>query len=614
MLFYKYLFNYLFIFISFVCHLLNFLNLGLLFLVNFLNNSCTFLQVLVFCCAGVAVIVYPLHLLPYPGMARTRGGYNFRPRVRRSSPPPATGHSSPATTTNVVSHAPIPTAPVHRTDNTRAGSSLPSPDRPRPSQMARTLDPGESSTTRSQEPYLPHVQGPVDDLPPHQSPTAIIRRPLFHCGPIIGNSDCSTRAVHCETYYDLPAFAANPELRDSMRSVQRYSLEAFMTPRQFFYPRVVIEFYHTMTSRGVPNPTVIHFSIDGREGTLQAIDIAAAFHFPAAPANSANYRLWPHPLPREMVRVISRDVTAGSVLSRRQLPPSMLLIDHVLRSNIFPLQHIVQRRGDILEALYRISEGYWFNPAELFMTSLLHFEDKVHRRNLTRAEAIPLLFPRLLCQILEHLGFPEEPRLERHRVCEDIATVDRWPRLPRAQHLSPQDVAENIAVNHPVEDTEEPQIASSTVPVITTESPAPPAPTATEGPSTSVAPQPSTSAAPPPPQHISISTRDFLVIMDAVRSFSATSASFTAAQTALAERMAHIEGAHISLAERMARTEAAVEQNHAILVQLQCHMGLPPIPPSVPTFSATTSDLPPPPPTAPQPAPGEDNLPSTAHH
>ena len=154
-----------------------------------------------------------------------------------------------------------------------------------------------------------------------------------------------------------------------MRSVKRYSLEAFMTPRQFFYPRVIIEFYHTMTSRRVPNPTVIHFSIDGREGTLQAADIAAAFHFPAAPANSANYRLWPHPLPRDMVRVISRDVIVGSVLFRRQLPLSMLLIDHVLRSNIFPLQHIVQRRGAILEALYRISEGYWFNPAELLMTS-----------------------------------------------------------------------------------------------------------------------------------------------------------------------------------------------------------------------------------------------------
>ena len=134
-----------------------------------------------------------------------------------------------------------------------------------------------------------------------------------------------------------------------MRSVQQYSLEAFMTPRQFFYPQVVIEFYHTMTSKKVPNPTVIHFSIDGREGKLQAADIAAAFHFPATPSNSANYRLWLHPLPREMVRVISRIVTAGSVLFRRQLPLSMLLIDHVLRSNIFPLQHIVQRRGAILE-------------------------------------------------------------------------------------------------------------------------------------------------------------------------------------------------------------------------------------------------------------------------
>ena len=130
------------------------------------------------------------------------------------------------------------------------------------------------------------------------------------------------------------------------------------------------------------------------------------------------------------------------------------------------------------------------------MTSLLHFEDKVHRRSLTRAEAIPLMFPRLLCHILEHLGFPEEPQLEHRRVCQDILTIDRWPRLPRAQHLSPQDVAKDIVVKHPAEDTEEPQIASSAIPVITTKSPVPPTPTATEGPSTSAA----------SPQHISIST------------------------------------------------------------------------------------------------------------
>ena len=79
-----------------------------------------------------------------------------------------------------------------------------------------------------------------------------------------------------------------------------------------------------------------------------------------------------------------------------------------------------------MEALYSISEGFWFSPAELIMTSLFHFEDKVHRRNLTRAESTPLLFPRLLCQVLEQIDFPTKPRLERCRDCEVVLIVDRW--------------------------------------------------------------------------------------------------------------------------------------------------------------------------------------------
>ena len=46
------------------------------------------------------------------------------------------------------------------------------------------------------------------------------------------------------------------------------------------------------------------------------------------------------------------------------------------------------------------------------MTSLFQFEDRVHCRSLPRAESLPLLFPRLLCQVLEHIGFPAEPRIE----------------------------------------------------------------------------------------------------------------------------------------------------------------------------------------------------------
>ena len=94
---------------------------------------------------------------------------------------------------------------------------------------------------------------------------------------------------------------------------------------------------------------------------------------------------------------------------RKELPPGMLLVDVVLRANLFPLQHRVQRRRAILEALFRIFEGYYFGPHHLIMAALLHFEEKVHTRRLGRADTIHLLFPQLLCHVLAHMGFPADP-------------------------------------------------------------------------------------------------------------------------------------------------------------------------------------------------------------
>ena len=188
--------------------------------------------------------------------------------------------------------------------------------------------------------YLRRVHS---DIPQDQSPGSIIRRPILHYGPIPGNSDNSGKDLHNEHFYDFPAFVALPELQDSMRLVQRYSLEPFMTLRRFFYPRVVIEFYQIMTSKRDPNPTTLHFFIDGREGILWATDIAAMFNLPVVLANSLEYRQWPHPSPREMVCILARDTSVEPILLRRQLPPVILLTDHVLRSNFFPVQHLVQR-------------------------------------------------------------------------------------------------------------------------------------------------------------------------------------------------------------------------------------------------------------------------------
>ena len=389
-------------------------------------------------------------------MEKTRGAHSFRPRMSQGPTPPTTGPSAAAGPSAAVAGAnpSVPAvcspavgdaegsssvAPAQRRYHTRVGPTPLTPSHPRPARRAPsakrawTSGPGESSTSRSRAPPSPPYQGIAGA--PDLSSGSIIRRPYFPCDPIPGNVSCRDRDFHGKVYYDLPAFSVDPGLRDSMLLIQRYHLEPFMVPCQYYYPQVIIEFYHTMTSRRKANPTALHFSIDGRPGILRASNITAALHLPVVLANAAGYRQWPHPSTREMIRLLSMDATGGSILFRRHLPQRMLLIDHVLRSNMFPLQHIVQRRGAILEVLYRISKGYWFSPAELIMTSLFHFGDRVHRRSLPRAESLPLLFPRLLCQVLEHIGFPAEPCIERRRGYEATLTIDRWRARTRAFHL-----------------------------------------------------------------------------------------------------------------------------------------------------------------------------------
>ena len=89
-------------------------------------------------------------------MARTRGGHNFKPRVRPSSPPPAAGQSSPVAAAAAAAPAAspalapalVPTTPAPRRYDTWVGPTPPSPAHPRPSRKAQTSDPGESSSSR----------------------------------------------------------------------------------------------------------------------------------------------------------------------------------------------------------------------------------------------------------------------------------------------------------------------------------------------------------------------------------------------------------------------------------------------------------------------------------
>ena len=325
--------------------------------------------------------------------------------------------------------------------------------------------------------------------------------------------------------------------RDSMRLIEDYSLLPFMTPRQYYYPRVVLQFYHSMTSQGAAGPLELQFSIDDRPGVLRAADISAALGLRIPPANSEGYRAWAHPPHREMVRILARDTTAGPVLFRRQLPPQMLLVDHLFRTSLFPLQHYVQRRGAILEALYRVSEGYWFSPSELVMTSLMHFEEKVHRKGLVRADSLPLLMPRLLCQVLEHLGFPEELRIEMRVRCPLVLSMERVMAMPVSFILQQQDQEEVPAPEPEVQRSPAPQVSPPSPPLHTTSAAA----ADTPGPSYS---------AHHSPEYVHASSREIAGVMDAI-------CSLTATQAAQDQRLA---------------------QCHSMLQQIMTHLGLPRVP------------------------------------
>ena len=214
------------------------------------------------------------------------------------------------------------------------------------------------------------------------------------------------------------------------------------------------------------------------------------------------------------------------------------------------------------------------------MTALLHFEDKVHRKDLARAESIPLLMSRLLFQVLEHLGFPKEPRIERRFRCPQVLSMERAMVMPISFLLQQQDQEE-------VPDTEaedshrrdshasEPEMERSPVPDISPPSPPPPAsataPTDTPGPSYSA--QHSL-------EYVHVSTRELAGVMDVVCSLAATQAAQD---------------------QRLARAETTLEQCHSMLWQIMSHLGLPHVPAhrdEPATTAATSLDVlaaPPPP-------------------
>ena len=114
-----------------------------------------------------------------------------------------------------------------------------------------------------------------------------------------------------------------------------------MTTREFFYPRVTLDFYPSMTTRGVSSPTSIHFTINGRHGILEARHIAEALQIPFELVDPSAFFQWSPISQRDMVLILSKGTSTDSIILRKELPHGMLLVDVVQRSNLFPLHHSI---------------------------------------------------------------------------------------------------------------------------------------------------------------------------------------------------------------------------------------------------------------------------------
>ena len=188
------------------------------------------------------------------------------------------------------------------------------------------------------------------------------------------------------------------------------------------------------------------------------------------------------------------------------------------------------------------------------MTSLLHFEEKVHHKGLVRVEGLPLLMSRLLSQVLEHLGFLKEPRIKWRISCTQVLSTERSLYMLISIILQQQDqeeVVDGVAEDpsrgeDPVPEIEV-EVERSPVPDLSPPSPPPsaPAPADTAGPSYT---------AQQSPEHIHVSSRDLAAVMDAVCALATTQAS---------------------LVQRMDRVEATLAHSHAMLLRIVSYLGLP---------------------------------------
>ena len=161
--------------------------------------------------------------------------------------------------------------------------------------------------------------------------------------------------------------------------------------------------------------------------------------------------------------------------------------------------------------------------------------------------------PRLLSQVLEHLGFPEEPRIERKIRCPQVLSMERAMVMPISfllQHQDQEEVPDPEAEDSQRRDVHALEVEMERSPVPDSSPPSPPPPASATAPADT--PGPSYTAQ-HLPEYVHVSTRELAGVMDVVCPLASTQASMD---------------------QRLTRAETTLEQCHAMLSQIISHLSL----------------------------------------
>ncbi|RVW18455.1 hypothetical protein CK203_105244 [Vitis vinifera] len=281
-----------------------------------------------------------------------------------------------------------------------SGKTIPYQVRGRPLQKRPRVESSEPIDLTEQSPEPSPIPTPVPSPVPRRFPCQFRPVPSPARKKNLRSLKRHFRAPNSIRNSSGRTFRVRPELAQSFQLLRRYHIWSTCYSKRLFLSPDSHGFLSIHDNQRGRNPTLIHFTIDGRHGILGARHIAEALQIPFEPTQFDNFRAWANPTELRWCAPF----------------PEELQIDHILRGELPPVMFLIDA----------------FLP-------LLYFEEKVHKRSFRELIAFPPLSKAAMPNFGAS-GIPSEPQLERKRICLAAPAIPRAP--PAASSSQPSTSAE----------------------------------------------------------------------------------------------------------------------------------------------------------------------------